>query len=254
MLRAAFRSFRTQWRRKRLLAPWLALAERGRKLPPEGLAELRPFAHQVRGAADRILALSDLGAPACPDPLRNPGEDAVWRPGPWTDRMHPAGIAAPTSGLALGRGVTLFHDGQPSSIILRQRRSDNTTDAAAFSLGIEVFALDGSFLSMCIDLQDNLLAGLSRCHILRMTMDLECERPQDFYARLNLGQGPNTEDLVLHLPGIAGPCEVEFDLARMSIRGNRVDRAWIDVILQEPDHNAVVIRDLVLGRRPRAEL
>ena len=47
---------------------------------------------------------------------------------------------------------------------------------------------------------------------------------------------------------------VDFDLAYTKINEKRVEKAWVDLIFEGPEMNQIVIRDLTLSRRPRAEL
>ena len=46
---------------------------------------------------------------------------------------------------------------------------------------------------------------------------------------------------------------VEFDLAYSKINEKRVERAWIDLIFENPQMSQVTIRDLTMSRRPRTE-
>ena len=51
-----------------------------------------------------------------------------------------------------------------------------------------------------------------------------------------------------------GEMIAEFDLAYTNINEKRVERAWVDLIFESPEMNLIVLRDLTLSRRPRAEL
>lgn len=46
----------------------------------------------------------------------------------------------------------------------------------------------------------------------------------------------------------------EFDLAYAGLNDKRIERAWLDLILNDAGMSRIVIRDLVVSRRPRAEL
>lgn len=258
MMRGALRRLRTGWQRRRLLAPWLALADRAGELPPDRLAELRPLARQAWRAAERILFLAEARrvAPALP---RTTGSDLAWRPDAWAVPLSPPGIVAPAPRCPLTSGTTLFHDGAPQAIILRQVRNAATTDLAPFGLRVEVFDLGGRFVSLSVDLPAALVAGLTRRHILRLEIGLTAERPQEVYARLNVGRGQDSETQTRHDAAASGDMVLEFDLAYARLDDAPAgrpwaDKAWIDVILQDPHQNAVTIRDLVLSRRLRAEL
>ena len=47
---------------------------------------------------------------------------------------------------------------------------------------------------------------------------------------------------------------IEFDLAYSNLNEKRIERAWIDLIIEGPNMNQIVLRDLTFSRRPRAEL
>ena len=81
---------------------------------------------------------------------------------------------------------------------------------------------------------------------------IETEKKLEIFARLNVRHGPNTEQLVRELP----PGEetmVEFDLAYSSLNEKRVERLWLDLIFEGPEMNQILLRDITLTRRPRAE-
>ena len=47
---------------------------------------------------------------------------------------------------------------------------------------------------------------------------------------------------------------VEFDLAYTKVNEKRVERLWVDLIFEGPEMNQIILRDVTLSRRPRAEL
>ena len=60
---------------------------------------------------------------------------------------------------------------------------------------------------------------------------------------------------VLLLAALAqGETVVEFDLAYTNLNEKRIERAWIDLIFEAPEMNQIILRDVTLSRRPRAEV
>ena len=71
--------------------------------------------------------------------------------------------------------------------------------------------------------------------------------------RLNIRAGANTERQPQTIrPG--QPETLEFDLFHAQFFEGAVEAAWIDLIITTPEPGRIVIRDLVLSRRPRPAL
>ena len=119
---------------------------------------------------------------------------------------------------------------------------------------MDVFRFDGSFLSLVLELPEDVVQGLTRRHLLRMDAVVEMEKPLEIFARLNVRHGPNTEQIVRELPLHDDDVFVEFDLAYTKMNEKRVEKVWIDLIFEGPEMNEIVLRDLTFSRRPRAEL
>lgn len=147
----------------------------------------------------------------------------------------------------------MFHDCKHSELTLRQVRNLREADLAPFGLRMDVFNFDGSFLSLALDLPDGAVQGLTRSHLVRVDTIAELEKPLEIFVRLNIKHGPNTEQLVRELPLREEMVMAEFDLAYSNINEKRVERAWIDLIFENPQMSQVTVRDLTLSRRPRAE-
>ncbi|WP_341212540.1 DUF6478 family protein [uncultured Limimaricola sp.] len=180
-------------------------------------------------------------------PLRQPGADWAWRPGPWAGAMPCVGGTPLETGADLGDGVRLFHDATSG---IRLERPE-VGPQGPWALHLRADGFDGGFVSLAIALPDAVLAGLRRRHLLGVDVDLGAQGLPRAFARLNLRQGPNSEVLLRGLPE-TGPTGTEFDLWSLETDPDRVESGWIDLIFEAPLPGRIEIADLVIQRRPRA--
>ncbi len=255
---SAMSSLIEQFLQKLSLRRWENMARRAETMDLSRLRALRHRALLLRSRIDRVLFVADerltlprIGSNAFPKPLHS---DWAWRPELWRGPITPPGQASAKTKARFGSEVTLFHDCRISELTVRQIRNTREADVAPFGLRVDVFNFDGSFLSLAIDLPEAAVLGLKRRHLVRMTAAIETERRLEIFARLNVRHGPNTEQLVRELPLGQGEIVVEFDLAYSSLNEKRVEKAWVDLIFEQPSMNQVILRDVTFSRRPRAEL
>lgn len=211
---------------------------------------LRYHLNELISHADNRLALPMIGSHAFPKPH---GTDWSWRPAIWREPLAVPGQSSVLSKTRLGHELTLFHDCQHSELTLRQLRNTRESDLAPFGLRMDVFSFDGSFLSLVLDLPEAAVQGLQQRHLVRMDTIVEMEKPLEIFARLNIKHGPNTEQIVRELPLHEAEIMVEFDLAYSRLNEKRIERAWVDLIIENPQMSQVILRDLTFSRRPRAE-
>lgn len=243
---------------RRTLRKWKNAALGAPTAKLEDLRNLRTQARRLRRQLDQViyvaenrLALPLIGSRAIQTPQ---GTDWAWRPELWRGPLPKPGMSSVASKSTLGGEVTLFHDCQFSELTLRQLRNTRESDLAPFGLRMDVFNFDGSYLSLAIDLPPEAAHGLQRRHLIRMETIVEMEKPLEIFARINIKHGPNTEQIVRELSlGDSHPM-VEFDLAYTKLNEKRVERLWLDLIFEGPQMNQVILRDLTLSRRPRAQL
>lgn len=248
--------------RERALRHWADLAETAEALGPGRLRSLRDEALGLRASLDRFLIRADRRAVrsrAALDALHLPGgTDWRWRPGFMAAQISPRGVAGPEPGGTLGDGAAIWHDCAERALILEQVANLGATDLSPFGIRLEVFGFSGSFLSLSIDLPTSALQGLTRSHVLRLETGILAERALNVYARLNIGHGPNIEEMTLQLhrfePGQPVQQVTEFDLAYTQMNEKRLEKIWLDLIFESPRMNAVEIRDLFFSRHLRAEL
>lgn len=243
---------------RRVLRRWRALADLGSGLDLQTLRRLRSQAWALRRSLDRVihmaehrLALPVIGSNAIRKPM---GSDWVWRPHLWKGPIPVPGFSSVPGKADVCEGTTIFHDCRRSELTVRQIRNTRDEDLAPFGFRMDVFRFDGSFLSLVIDLPDEAVTGLLLTHLIRLDAIVEMEKPLEIFARLNIKHGPNVEQIVRELPLNEQEVMVEFDLAYTKMNEKRVERVWIDLIFEGPEMNQVILRDVTLSRRPRAEL
>jgi len=197
------------------------------------------------------LALPRIGSTNFPQP---PGTDWAWRPKPWQVPVTPAGIAPALPKMELTNELVIFHDCKSAEVTLHQTRNARGTDLAPFGVALEVFHFTGSYLSLVLEIPLASCEGLRKRHLIRLAALIERERPTPILARLNVKNGPNTEQVLLSLPGQTAETMVEFDLAYSGMNERRAERMWIDLMIENPAMNKIDIRDLTLCRYPRADI
>ncbi len=242
----------------RVLAKWARNARLARSADLSALRPQRLRARQLKAHLDHLIHIADerlalplIGSTSFPKPHN---ADWAWRPELWRGPLSNPGLSSVQTRSKLGNEVTLFHDCAFSELTLRQLRNLREEDLAPYGLRMDVFRFDGSFLSLVVDLPPEGIEGLKRTHLIRMDVIVELEKPIEIFARLNIKNGPNTEQIVRELNLMEDQIVVEFDLAYSGLNEKRVEGAWIDLIFESPEMNQVVLRDLTFSRRPRAQL
>ncbi len=248
----------TNWVERRTLDRWSTLADRAGHEDPETLKGIRTRARALQQRVDRLLHVADgrlalpmVGAAGIKKPLHT---DWAWRPALWSGPVRPIGVVAVSASTQIGDETSLYHDCGQSEVTLRQIRNNSPDALAPYGARIDVFAFDGSYLSLVVELPPAAVDGLTKNHIIRMETRISTERPLEFFARLNVQHGPNTEQIVREAPAGQLDRDVEFDLAYSQIRERHLGRAWLDLIFEKPAFNEICIEDIALTRRPRAAL
>ncbi len=242
---------------RRTLRRWDKAARTIDELDAHDMKVMRNRARSLSRRVDRVLHVSEgrLALPlAGQAAIRRPmHSDWAWRPELWSGPIKPTGLASVENKAPVGSEAKVFHDCPLGELSIRQVRNTRAEDIAAFGVRFDVFRFDGSFLSLAVDLPPEALDGIGRRHLIRLELRVETEKPLELFGRLNIRHGPNVEQLVREVAGSTGEFAVEFDLAATRMDEARVERAWLDIIFEGPEMNEIVLRDVTLSRRPRAE-
>jgi len=243
---------------KGTLRRWDRAVRTMESLDPADLKALRNRARSLGRRVDQVLhvtegrlALPLAGQAAIRRPMHS---DWAWRPELWSGPVKGAGIASVSSKTSIGREAKVFHDCMLSELSIRQLRNTRTEEVAPYGVRMDVFRFDGSFLSLVVDLPNEGIEGLTRRHLVRLDIHVETEKPLEIFGRLNVRHGPNVEQLVREFSGSSGEFSVEFDLTATRMNEARVERTWLDLIFEGPEMNEIILRDVTLSRRPRAEI
>ncbi|MEM9427224.1 MAG: DUF6478 family protein [Pseudomonadota bacterium] len=242
---------------KGTLRRWDRAARNVDGLDPGDLKRLRQKARALGRRVDKVLHVAEerlaLPIPGEAGVRRPMHSDWAWRPELWRGPVKPAGLAMVESKSPVGREAKIFHDCALSELSVRQLRNTKAEDIAPYGVRMDVFQFDGSFLSLALDLPPGAINGLTRRHIIRLEIRVETEKPLEIFGRINVRHGPNVEQLVREFDGSSGELNLEFDMAATRLNETRIERAWLDLIFEGPEMNAITLHDLTLSRRPRAE-
>ena len=243
---------------KGTLRRWDRAARAAATLDPARLKLLRGHARKLSRRVDAVLheaegrlSLPMAGHAAIRRPMHS---DWAWRPELWCGPIKPTGYATVENKTRVGRQAKVFHDCALSELSIRQVRNTSAEDIAPYGVRLDVFKFDGSFLSLVVDLPPEGIDGLTRRHIVRLDIRVESEKPLEIFGRINVRHGPNVEQLVREFEGSNGEFTVEFDMAATRLNEQRIERAWLDLIFEGPEMNEIVLRDVTMSRRPRAEI
>lgn len=240
---------------------WSRALDRAEGLTPDALRQLNAEILEERDRLDALAAQTRAALTArvhrIDDVTRPDQYDWIARAAPWRTEMRPRGLTDVPSPYDLPGGVRLFHDAADPQICLRQevRGQVPTPDLAApYGLVMEVYRFDGSFLSIVQDLPEAAMADLTLNHFFTVDLTLEREQPVEVYARLNIRHGPNVETIVRKVDIRDGRGTAAFDLSYTKINTRRVEKGWLDLIIEGPEMTRIAIWDMVMLRAPRADI
>jgi hypothetical protein len=243
--------------RQRALNLWHALVQNAPQMSLSGLLKLRTESENLSELVGAFNQLSthEIGKRVAqtvdiPD-YKN--ADWSWRPEVFFQKDCVTAEVNPVSGKQIGSYLTLHHDASVPSIILRQTKTVRATNVAPFDFTIEVYDFAGSFLSLALDLPNSAILGLSNQNIFELDIHLTTEHPLPKFVRINVQHGPNIDNEIQVISHTGDHLNVEFDLGYMDLNEQRLEKIWFDLIFDDAKMNKIVIHDITICRRSRAQ-
>ena len=178
----------------------------------------------------------------------------AWRPELWTLRCPTSSGPVEQSGARLMPNTKVFFDDATCALIAQQFRNDISDGFAPYGVALELFQFEGSFLSLAIDLPDELYETFAKDELIGLSGAIFAERPAGFTVRLNIKHGPNTDQLIQAHDLNHSETRAEFDLAHLNINVKRVEKIWLDLVFETPNFNRISVTDLAFYKRPRGEI
>jgi len=166
----------------------------------------------------------------------------------------PAGSAPVKSETKIGRDLALYHDCRTPCLAIRQFHETDGKTGATFGLKLDVFEFDGSFLSLVVQPPETAIEGLLKSHLIRMSLCAQSELPIEISVRLNIKNGPNTEQVSHDTTCCPDGSNIDFDLEYMPFKEGRATQMWFDLFLKTPPMNLITITEITLSRHLRAAL
>lgn len=242
---------------RRALKRWDRIAEHVETLDLMSLKAIERQACDLRARLDGVVdAARDRMTDAAvstqdlPVPRRS---DWAWRPAAWSGRIVAAGAVGVLPDTAFGPEMKVFHDCPRADNSVRQLAAAGAAADAKHAISIDTLAFEGTFLSLVHDLPEDALDGLGRRHIVQVDLTLDAETAVRAFVRLNIVHGPNTETVETDITA-PGDSQTEFDLAYLDLNEERIGAAWLDLIFERPVATRIVVGDMILSRRLRADL
>lgn len=240
---------------------WADLSRRTGNLSESRRQALRSEATQKRQDIDRFLMLSDPARDGSDlEELPFPaGTDWKWRPSVFTGVLSKIGLSAPDSGSYMAPDLVVWHDIPDNMLSLRQVLRSQQDGLPPFGIQLDSFApRDQGYIALTFDLPPEAIADLDRNFVLRVMSVTGAAISAQVYLRLNVEHGPNIEQEVRNLDkaldGKTVSLITEFDLGFVEMNPRRLQKIWLDVIVERPDFNAFALRDLVISRHLRADM
>jgi len=243
--------------RTRAIEQWRSL---GKNISGRSLSDLLKLRSDAYRAIDVIEAFTqtatvEIGGHLSRDVeiRKSKNADWAWRPEVFFQKGCVAPQINPASGVGVGSNISLHHNASACSMILKQVTTLKSTSLAPFDIALEVFDFDGSFLSLSLDLPETAMHSLSNQNIFEMEFRLTSEQQLPIFARINVKHGPNVEEQIKELSHQHENFTVEFDLGYMDLNEHRLEKVWIDLIFDDAQMNRIVLHDLTVCRRLRAQ-
>ena len=116
------------------------------------------------------------------------------------------------------------------------------------------YVFSGGYISVAIHLPILAAKDLQSRHLICMDCSLDIRKPLAIFARLHVGNGPNTAKNNIRFPQNCECNVLKFNLSTVKIAERRIKTIWVNLIFEAPAMNKVTLRDIIFSRHPRAQM
>jgi len=177
--------------------------------------------------------------------------DWAWRPEEFYQEAVICPQASPKSGVKIGPNTKLFFNGPTPSLEVWAQSKISDRNSVGLGLTLDDFA--GDFLSLSFAAPDGAVAHMTKFTLFRCDFVVASDHPVTLYARLNVKYGPSVAQFTQTVGVAEGHKSVTFDLGFHPFQVGDFSKIWLDMIINSPAQNQIVIHDLTLLRHPRGQ-
>ena len=177
--------------------------------------------------------------------------DWAWR----AAEFYQAGAIYPTpalqSGIDIGPSSKLFYNGADGQITIFADAP--AAGSGRIGLGLAIDEFTGDFLSLSFAAPNAAAQGITKFTLFQCDLMTVVDHPIKFYLRLNVKYGATVAKFTQMFETSGGHICAIFDLGFHAFEVGEFSKIWLDVMIDSPKNNRVILNDLTLLRHPRGQ-
>jgi hypothetical protein len=120
-------------------------------------------------------------------------------------------------------------------------------------LGLTLGEFTGDFLSLAFAAPDVAAQGMTKFTLFQCDMMTVVDHPVIFHLRLNVQYAATVATFTQVAKTSGGHLCATFDLGFYPFEVGEFLKIWLDVMIDSPNHNRIIVNDLTLLRYPRGQ-
>src|SRR6056300_772695 len=166
--------------------------------------------------------------------------DWAWRAAEFYQSNAISQISSPQSGMDIGPSSKLFYNGTDGQISVFA--DVPAMGSGPIGLGLAIYEFTGDFLSLAFAVPDAAAQGMTKFTLFQCDMMTVVDHPVTFYLRLNVKYGPSVAKFTQTVETKGGHHCVSFDLGFYPFQVGDFSKLWLDLIIDSPAQNQIVIQ------------
>jgi len=174
--------------------------------------------------------------------------DWAWRAAEFYQSNAISQISSPQSGMDIGPSSKLFYNGTDGQISVFA--DVPAMGSGPIGLGLAIYEFTGDFLSLAFAVPDAAAQGMTKFTLFQCDVMTVVDHPVTFYLRLNVRYAATVATFTQAVKTSGGHVCATFDLGFHRFEVGEFSKIWLDVMINSPQHNRIIVNDLTLLRHP----
>ncbi len=177
--------------------------------------------------------------------------DWAWRAAEFYQSNAIFPISSPQSGMDIGPSSKLFYNGTDDQISVFADVPAIGSGPIGLGLAIEEFT--GEFLSLAFAAPDAAAQGMTKFTLFQCDMMTVVDHQVIFHLRLNVQYAATVATFTQVAKTSGGHLCATFDPGFCPFEVGEFSKIWLDVMIDSPNYNRIIVNDLTLLRYPRGQ-